>query len=229
MKLAIVFFFAVLLSTSCSSSGVQMKESSALPMPDRTQVEPAREVQISPRDTVEVRVFGIEDLSGDFDVDQSGMVKLPLIGAIEAEGLTAIEFATKVERALEVSYLQDADVTVLVEPYALRVVTLDGALKRPGRYEVQGPTSLLKAIAMGGGTSRHANTNRVVIFREINGQRMAAGFDLNKIRLGTAADPEVFGNDIIVVADSGTRRTYGDIIQSIPLVGLYLRADGVGN
>ena len=230
MKLIFAVLLGALAASACSSSGVQVTESDPLPLPDRTQIEQSREIRIAPRDKVEVRVFGVEDLSGQFDVDQEGKVKLPLVGAIEAAGQTAIEFSETVETALEASYMQDADVTVLIEPDAVRLITLDGAVNRPGVYEVEGPTSLLKAIALGGGTDRDANTNRVIVFRQIEGERMAAGFNLSAIRDGAAEDPEVFGNDVIVVADSNTRRAYGNIVESIPLIGLYIRSDaGVSN
>lgn len=225
MKLVTTLILTGFMFGACSSSGVQVTGSDPLPLPDRTQVEPVREIHIAPRDKVEVRVFGVEDLSGEFDVDQDGAVKLPLIGSLIAEGLTAIEFANVVEQALEESYMQDADVSVLIEPDAVRLITLDGALNKPGVYEIDGPTSLLKAIAWGGGTDQDADTNRVVVFRQINGERMAAGFDLGKIRDGSAEDPEIFGNDIIVVADSRARRTYGSIVESIPLLGLYIQEE----
>lgn len=225
MRSAVPFILAVLFCVACSNSTSRVTQSTPLPRPDRTQVESVREIRIAPRDKVEVRVFGVEELSGEFDVEQSGKVKLPLIGTMEAEGQTAIEFAEAVEAALEASYMQDADVTVLIEPSAVRLITIDGAVNSPGVYEIQGPTSLLTAIARGGGTEREAHTRRVIVFREINGERMAAGFDLDKIRDGTADDPEIFGNDIIVVADSNTRRAYGSIVESIPLIGLYIQSD----
>lgn len=225
MRSANLVIFTALMFGACSSSGVDFPSQTTLPRPDRTQVDPVSQVRIEPRDRVEVRVFGVKELSGTFDVDRSGAVKLPLIGAIDASGKTAIEFASSVEQALEVEYMQNADVSVLVEPNAVRLVTLDGAVNKPGVYEIEGRTSLLKAIARGGGTDSDANTSRVVVFREINGQRMAAGFDLGKIRDGVADDPEIYGNDIIVVADSGARRAYGSIVESIPLLGLYVQAD----
>jgi polysaccharide export outer membrane protein len=82
----------------------------------------------------------------------------------------------------------------------------------------------LQAVAISGGPTRGANTNRVVIFRSIDGKRMAAAFDLLKIRAGEGEDPAVFGNDVIVMDGSGLRATYDDFIRSIPLIGLFVAA-----
>lgn len=225
MKLKATFLFTLIGIAACAGNDKVVTESYQLPLPDSTTVEPARNALIQPGDQVEVRVFGIEDLSGTFDVDQSGAVKVPLIGAINARGLTAIQFAATVEDALEESYVRDADVSVLIEAGSVRAITVEGAVNLPGVYEIDGPTTLLRAIAFGGGTDDNANTKRVIVFREIDGERQAAGFDLSKIRLGEAEDPMIFGNDVVVVDNSVARSTYGEIIQSIPLLGVFVRAE----
>ena len=81
--------------------------------------------------------------------------------------------------------------------------------------------TLLQAIALSGGPSDNANTRRVVVFRQIEGKRHAAGFDLKEIRQGNAEDPIVYANDIIVVDGSEARRTYGEFLRSVPLLALF--------
>ncbi len=61
----------------------------------------------------------------------------------------------------------------------------------------------------------------MVIFRQIEGKRAAAAFDLSLIRTGQAPDPEVFGNDIVVLDGSGLNQAYREILQAIPLLYIF--------
>ena len=82
--------------------------------------------------------------------------------------------------------------------------------------------TLLQAIALSGGPTDNADPRRVIIFRQIEGKRNAAGFDLRAIREGKAEDPVVYGNDIVVVDGSEARRRYGEFLRSVPLLALFL-------
>ena len=74
---------------------------------------------------------------------------------------------------------------------------------------------------MAKGTTDDANPRRVVIFRQINGQRQAAAFDLKSIRRGEMADAPVFGDDIIVIDGSESKSLFKNAIQTIPLLALF--------
>lgn len=101
-------------------------------------------------------------------------------------------------------------------------MTVEGAVTKPGVFPVQGQMSLLQAIALAGGPSSQANPKRVIIFRQIEGTRHAAGYDLTEIRAGNSQDPAVFGNDIIVMDGSEARQTYFDLVRSVPILALFL-------
>ena len=103
-----------------------------------------------------------------------------------------------------------------------RLVTIDGSVAKPGMYPVLGQLTLLQAIALSGGPTDNADPRRVIIFRQIEGKRNAAGFDLTAIREGKAEDPVVYGNDIVVVDGSEARRSYGEFLRSVPLLALFL-------
>jgi polysaccharide export outer membrane protein len=68
---------------------------------------------------------------------------------------------------------------------------------------------------------RVASESQVVVFRVVNGQRMAAVFDVTQIRSGEAPDPEIFGDDIIVVDKSKVKSMYRAIIESLPIVNMF--------
>jgi polysaccharide export outer membrane protein len=100
-------------------------------------------------------------------------------------------------------------------------VTLEGALNKPGIYSLTGKTSLLQAIAMAQGLDDLADLNGVVVFRQVNGKRMGAVFDLAKVRTGEAPDPQIYGDDVIVVEQSGSKSAFRRFIQSVPAIGLF--------
>ncbi len=192
-----------------------------LSVPDSTLPIQSADVRIGPMDLLEISVFGAPDLDNSYQVDFEGKLKLPLVGTIPAAGYTASELATHLERRLGEKYLQDPDVTVRVTEASKRYMTVDGSVQKPGMYPVDGQLTLLQAIALSGGPTDSANPRRVVVFRQIDGKRNAAGFNLKEIREGDAEDPVVYANDIIVVDGSEARRTYGDFLRSVPLLALF--------
>lgn len=76
----------------------------------------------------------------------------------------------------------------------------------------------MRAIARASGTSEFARENYVVVFRNVDGKRYAALYDLRAIRQGMYDDPEIFSNDVIYVGDSQARRLFRDIIAASPLI-----------
>ncbi len=74
----------------------------------------------------------------------------------------------------------------------------------------------MRAIAQAEGTDEYSRLDDIVVFRTVEGQRMAALYDLNAIRHGAYSDPEVYANDVIMVGDSNTRRLFKDILSIVP-------------
>ena len=193
-----------------------------LPIPDATvSISPA-DLRIGPMDALQVEVFGVPDLDGTYQVDFQGQVKLPLIGAVPAVGKTAGELAYELQTRYGETYLQDPDVNVTIAESIGRRVTIDGSVRSPGLYPITGDVSLLQAVTLAGGPSDSANPRKVVIFREINGERHAAAFNLLSIRNGNTDDPQVYGNDVIVVDGSEARQSYGELLRSLPVIAFFL-------
>ena len=173
-------------------------------------------------DKLNVRVFQVPDLSTDnLVVDTSGDIHMPLIGAVRGIGLTPAELAREIEGRLGVRYLRNPNVTVAVTEAANQKITIDGAVSKPGVYEMRGATSLLQAVAMAEGPTRVADISKVAVFRTIDGQRSVALFDLGAIRQGRAADPAVLGDDIIVVDTSRLNSAMRDILGAIPALSIF--------
>ena len=115
-------------------------------------------------DKVKVTVYGEDDLSGEFDVDGSGNVRLPLIGQVKAAGLTQHEFETAVEAQLAQGYLINPKVSVEVTSY--RPFTILGEVNKPGEYPFENGMTVLNAVALGGGYTYRADKDNVYIRRK---------------------------------------------------------------
>lgn len=190
--------------------------------PDAPQAAPiGADYRIGPLDTVTVNVFQVKDLSGDYQVDLTGNIAMPLIGSVPAVGLTTKDLQASLAQRLGARYLRNPDVTVGIKESTRRNVTVDGAVQRPGIFPTTGPITLIQAVAMAQGTSETANPRRIVVFRQIEGQRMAAAFDLTDIRRGVAVDPVIYAGDIIVVDGSNVKAIQREVLQSIPLLSIF--------
>jgi len=177
--------------------------------------------RIAPLDKLTINVFQVDSLSGEFQVDSAGISSFPLIGTVEAQGKTAPELAQVIAGRLGTKYLQNPNVQVSIKESLDQTVTVDGSVRQPGVYPLKGSTTLMRAVALARGTSEDANTNRVIVFRTIKGQRMAAAFDLSAIRRAGAEDPVIYGNDIVVVDGSRARSVFGYVLASIPLLSFF--------
>jgi polysaccharide export outer membrane protein len=177
--------------------------------------------KIAPMDKLAIKVFKMEDLSGDYDVDLAGNISLPLIGQIEAANLTTAQLDDQLTQKLGAKYLEHPDVSVAIKSSTAHVVTVDGAVREGGSFPVGGPISLIQAVAMAKGTTEDANARRVAVFRTISGQRQAAAFDLTSIRRGQSPDPQIFPGDIVVVDGSSIKAAQKQILQSFPLLSIF--------
>jgi len=177
--------------------------------------------RIEPLDTVSVKVFQSNDLTGDYQVDLTGHISLPLVGEVEAANLTTAQLDDKLTAALGQKYYEHPDVSVALKASTARAVTVDGAVTRAGTFPILGHTSLMQAIALAGGTTEDANTHRIAIFRTVNGQRQAAAFDLADIRHGQSPDPQVYAGDIVIVDGSSVKQSFKRVIQSFPILSIF--------
>jgi polysaccharide export outer membrane protein len=178
--------------------------------------------RVGPLDVLEVEVFGAADLTRSVRVTEGGEITLPLIGRVRAAGQTVSELEAEIARRLEENYLENPQVTVFVKEYMSQRVTVEGAVREPGIYSLTGRTSLLQVIALSNGLDELANPKGIVIYRNLDGQRYAAAFDIREIRAGRMVDPEVLGNDIVVVDYSGARSGLKDFLYTVPALALFL-------
>jgi polysaccharide biosynthesis/export protein len=177
--------------------------------------------KIAPMDTLSVKVFRMPDLSGDYEVDLTGHISMPLIGEVTAFDLTTAQLDAALTERLGQKYLENPDVSVGIKSSTRRNVTVDGAVNKAGSFPVFGPTTLMQVVAAAGGTREDANSRRVAIFRTIGGTRQAAAFDLTSIRRGQTPDPQVYAGDIVVIDGSSVKAAQKQLLNSLPILSIF--------
>lgn len=121
-----------------------------------TPTDLALDYQIGPDDLIDVSVFGVPELAATTRVSASGFITLPLVGNIKALGLDSVALSRKVEEALKNSYVNDPHVTVSVREYLSRPVTVIGAVRSPGVFQLRHPKPLFDVVMLAGGFADNA-------------------------------------------------------------------------
>ena len=119
-------------------------------------------------DRLRVVVFGQNNLSNIYLVDQSGHISMPLIGTVPARGKTLQGMEKDIATQLKKGYIRDPDVSVQIDAY--RPFFIMGEVTTAGQYSYVAGMTVQTAIAIAGGFSPRANQRTVDISRQINGQ-----------------------------------------------------------
>ena len=115
-------------------------------------------------DQVRVTTFDETGLTGQFTVDDSGNIAMPLLGPVSADGLTTTALAHKIATTLKDRKLL-ADPNVVVEVVKYRPIFVLGEVQHPGPYPFQPHMTLLSAVALAGGFTPRAVEDRASVVR----------------------------------------------------------------
>lgn len=138
-------------------------------------------------DKIKVTVFGHEDLSGEFEVDGTGRVAMPLIQFVEVGGLSVREAESAIEGKLSPDYLKNPKASVEILNY--RPFYILGEVENPGSYQYVTGMTVLESVALAGGFTYRARQKKMTVIR--------------------ASDPEKKK----VRASIGTKVLPGDVIE----------------
>lgn len=116
-------------------------------------------------DLLEITVFELPELNQTVRVSEDGSISLSLLGKVDVAGLTAQELEKKLASILDLQYTKDAHVTVFIKEKKYQKVSVLGAVRNPGMYELIGPMTLLQVIALAGGLTAQA-FNKLFIYRQ---------------------------------------------------------------
>ena len=136
---------------------------------------------IGPEDLLEVNVFELPELKTTARVLGDGTVSLPLLGVVQAAGLTKTGFEVRLEELLEDRFLLDPQVTVSVTEHMSKQVSVIGAVEKPGPYQMIGPRSVLQMISEAGGLTKEAGREIIVLRNSAAAQAERIVLDLQDL------------------------------------------------
>jgi len=195
----------------------------------RASVSQARqEYRIGAEDLIEITVFEAPELNRSVRVSAGGEISLPLIGTVKASGLSPMELESVLEELLRRSYVRDPQVSVFLKEYRSDPVSIVGAVKVPGLYQIQTRRNLVEILAMAQGFSEGPQLlpgRTIIIARQPNRERT--------IETGSESapeSPEVIEIPIKELLQSGDPKwnvpVYpGDVIKVVPAGTFYVAGD----
>jgi polysaccharide export outer membrane protein len=110
-----------------------------------------RDYKIGPQDLLEISVFEVEKLNKTVRVSSQGNINLPLLGILRVKGLTAEELEKEIKSLLAEKYIQDPQINVLIKEFRNQRISVMGAVKNPGVFDVTGPKTILDVLSIAGG------------------------------------------------------------------------------
>ena len=135
----------------------------ALANPDNS----LRDYVVGPGDLLEISVFDIAELSKiKTRVTSEGLIRLPIAGAVAAGGKTAMELEDTLKIALAAKYIRNPHISVFVLEYHSQRISVMGAVRKPGVFEVSGRRSLVDMLAMSEGLTEQAD-QMVYLIRKV--------------------------------------------------------------
>ena len=167
---------------------------------------------LRPGDQVKVQVFGHEELSGEFPIDENLNVTLPVVGEFSVRGMAIADLRARIRREMGQLYTQSL---VTVTPL-FRVAVL-GEIVKPGLYSVDPTMNVYDVLALAGGPTRDARENRIHLLR--GGQEFLVTLATQAVARATLRELGVrSGDQIIVPRKAFTAQTSSLLLQAVNLV-----------
>lgn len=165
---AIICLFVMLTSaysqTRQQPQGRVPSENSAEPNDTPTiVVAPDQDYRIGPRDVIEVRIEDATELSNTYQVNADGTFLMPYLKRVKAQDKTPEELAKFIADSLRVRYLKDPQVLVVVKQYYSHTFFIQGSVRKPGVYQMEGHPSLLNLVTVAGGLAENHGSTAFII------------------------------------------------------------------
>jgi len=119
---------------------------------------------IGASDVLSVTVWKQKDLSGPLLVRPDGMISMPLLGDVQAAGLTPLQLGDRIQTKLK-KFIQDPEVSVVLTQINSKKIYLLGEVGKKGPVQMTPGMTLLEAISSGGGLTDFANSKKIYILR----------------------------------------------------------------
>jgi polysaccharide export outer membrane protein len=156
--------------------------------------------QLGPEDALEISVWKEPELTKQLVVRPDGKITYPLVGEIQAAGLTVKQLQDQVSKTLA-KYVTDANVTVILLKTQYYKIFVTGKVNKPGDFIVGRPTDVMQAISMAGGLTPFASPGSVVVLRRVGGKDEIYPFNYNDVSKGKSLEQNriLLPGDVVVV------------------------------
>lgn len=129
----------------------------------------AGEYRIGARDLLEITVLGVAEINKlVVRVAEEGLITLPLLGEVNVNNMTRSEVEQELTRLVGEKYVRNPQVTVFIQEYLSKRVSVLGAVERPGPVELVGRQTVLSVISQAGGLTRDAG-KEIIVIRQLPG------------------------------------------------------------
>ncbi len=183
------------------NSGKSNMVVSILPSVPPVALEPGTsDYLLGAEDIIEVMVWKNPDLSTNVSVRPDGKISLPLIGDLQASGLTPIELRDSIKVLLR-RYKKTPEVSVIVREINSFSIFFVGEVVQPGKVKLRSETSFLQAMTLVGGFTEFADVKKIVLLRRENGQERRIRINYKDILSGEKSDSNLMlkrGDTILV-------------------------------
>jgi polysaccharide export outer membrane protein len=160
----ILILLTSLLLTHCTSLG-QNATSPQTAQSAAEQGGTSQDYILGPEDVVEVLVWKNDDLSRVVTVRPDGKISLPLIGDVQAAGLSTTRLAERITEKLLTYYKERPQVSVIVQQFNSHAFYILGQVNKPGKYVMKTGTTFLQGITLAGGLAEFASKHKILLLR----------------------------------------------------------------
>ncbi len=180
---------------------------------DQDTVGSGASYMLRPGDVLQIVVWGQEEYSGSFKVDETGRIPYPVIGAIDTRGKTMAQIRNEILVAL--SQIFNAPFVTVTPQFNIAVL---GEVRNPGLFSVDPTQTVLDIVAMAGGPNSNGNINKIQLLR--GGQTLDLRLERDRVGGLTLQEVGLRSGDQIMVARRGFTGDDLRMLLSILQLGL---------
>jgi len=167
---------------------------------------------LGPNDGLLVTVHGHEDLTTELTISRGGMITLPLIGDVEAAGLSPRQLAARLAELLGRDFLVDPQIDVTVEEYRSQWAMAAGEIRVPGRVALEGGTRLKEILSEAGGFSEQAGELITITRKTDNADDEFVTMEIARADFESGdSNPMLQHGDIITISEAKYAYLQGEV------------------
>ncbi|MEZ4468544.1 MAG: polysaccharide biosynthesis/export family protein [bacterium] len=193
-------WLVVLVVALLAGCGPRVGPGSLPPVPDLAKVQAG--AALGPGDVVEIRVYQEKELSGLYRLSSDGTFRFPLVGEVNAEGMSPGQLSEVLVGKLRDGFLRDPQVSVLVKEFNSKKIFVLGMVAKPGTFPFEDEMTIVQAVTLAGGLTPLAEKNGIVLTRTVEGQERKFVVPFEQIGLGRAPNVVLEPGDIVFVPES---------------------------